>query len=467
VLVLLLARLGVTLAFAAGAGPRAAAVGEALGRRAQAMGRAQTAHGAVTMAAAAAELAGAPAVAVLDGEDAVQAGLGAMAQARRDGCPLVVLGPPPGAADACLPGLIEVTSLAEAVRTLHAPVRRPVFIGCDGAEPPDAEPALAASPDVARHPAPDPACLDEAARRLAAGTRPVVVVGRHARSPEDAQWVRAFAEALPAPVVTAAKARGVMPEPHPLALGELGGEVAAAALERADVVIALGVDAADVGPSPWRWAAPVIEIAPVTMTAAPWTAAVQVPAAAALVLEELAPRVNAAPRADWDMTELDALKRRLVAVREAVAPGGGDARAAAVVGRVREATPRGTIAVFEPRWRAAAASWQCTAPGELLVPAAPGLRGSAVAAALAVRRMAPARGVVAFTDAPGLAESMAELAHPGPGFAVVVLDGLPATLFAGVRALGCLAIAAPDPGLAAEQAARAAHGARPLVVAAS
>ncbi len=95
-------------------------------------------------------------------------------------------------------------------------------------------------------PAP-PAALDgdlieRAARMIRAARRPLVIAGLGCRA-ADAKWLRAFAEALPAPVLTTYKAKGAIPDPHPLALGIFtGGALEEPLVKRADLIIAFGLD---------------------------------------------------------------------------------------------------------------------------------------------------------------------------------------------------------------------------------
>ncbi|MBI2217859.1 MAG: thiamine pyrophosphate-binding protein [Candidatus Rokubacteria bacterium] len=470
-------RLGATHAFVC-SGWRSAAVRHAVSGRGGRVVEALTARGATMMAAAIAELGGVPVLIALDGEAAVQAALGALVQARRDGARVVAVGPSPALGDEVLREAADVTTVDRAV---HGSARRgPVLVACDD---PDSVAAPSPLVDARQSGAasaggmgglespPMTSVLDEVAGRLVSCARPVIVVGTGARALEDSQWVRAFAEALPAPVVVTAKARGVIPEPHPLALGELGGDVASSALERADLIVTLGVEEPESVEIAWGWTAAVIEISAVPVTGAPWRPATRVRGAAALVLEELAPRVKDRARADWDMTELDALKRRLVVARATARAGGPASRAGEVVALVREATVPGTVAVFEARWRAAASAWQCVGPGELLVPSPPGVSGSAVTGALAVREAGSERPIVCFTDAEGFAESLVELgAREGGGerahggFSIVALERIAPSLLAAARSLGCAVMTAGDPRSVAEQAARAATGDRPVVI---
>ncbi|MCL5777669.1 thiamine pyrophosphate-binding protein [Limibaculum sp. FT325] len=96
-------------------------------------------------------------------------------------------------------------------------------------------------------PAPGEA-LDRAREMLAAARRPVIVAGLDVlNEPGGAEALRAFAEAGGIPVVTTYKAKGVLPEDHPLSLGGHGLSPKADAillplLREADVVISAGYD---------------------------------------------------------------------------------------------------------------------------------------------------------------------------------------------------------------------------------
>jgi acetolactate synthase I/II/III large subunit len=83
----------------------------------------------------------------------------------------------------------------------------------------------------------------EAARMISEAKRPVLYVGGGVIKAEAAKELRELAELTGAPVVTTLMARGAFPDSHPLHLGMPGmhGTVAAVgALQRADLVVALG-----------------------------------------------------------------------------------------------------------------------------------------------------------------------------------------------------------------------------------
>lgn len=90
------------------------------------------------------------------------------------------------------------------------------------------------------------AAVDAAVSALAAAERPVVYAGGGARrSDEGARVVRELAAALDAPVVTSYKGKGVVDEASDRWLGVTGSHTpagAVAALDAADVVLALGTD---------------------------------------------------------------------------------------------------------------------------------------------------------------------------------------------------------------------------------
>ena len=156
---------------------------------------------------------------------------------------------------------------------------------------------------------PDPRTLDRAAELIRAASRPVVIAGLQCR-PEDTPWLRAFAEALPAPVLATSQAKEALPETHPLALGVFtGGEQDDAVLGRADLIVAFGLDPTELNPRRWPYPALVVCLTRTPPSGLPFTPLVEVAGDLALILEELAPRLRGQKQADWDMWELDRFKK--------------------------------------------------------------------------------------------------------------------------------------------------------------
>jgi acetolactate synthase-1/2/3 large subunit len=265
----------------------------------------------------------------------------------------------------------------------------------------------------------DPRQLDAVAERLAASTRPLIVAGRECRTPGSAGWLRAFAEALPAPVLVTPAARGALPDPHPLAFGLLRAD--AAVLARADLVVALGVDPIELQAAGVTLGGSVLRLGrgaggpAAVLTAGDGHATVAAEGDVPVLLEELAPRLRDRVRADWDVAELDRLRRAIAA--PAVEPA-----LAALVRRVRDATPAGTAAVFSRALEPLSALWQAVGPGELIV------ADPVVPAAIAVALARPDAATVVF--ARGDRALLAELGTARDVHARVILlvvDGPEAT----------------------------------------
>ena len=159
-------------------------------------------------------------------------------------------------------------------------------------------------------PPPDSRALDRAAELISAASRPVVIAGRQCRSPEDAEWLRAFAEALPAPVLTTEKAQGVLPEAHPLSFGTFTGrDQDDAVLGLADLIVTFGLDPDELNLGGWPYAAVAVHLSRAPHAGYPFMPLVEVVGDLALSLEELAPRLRGKTRADWDMFQLARLRK--------------------------------------------------------------------------------------------------------------------------------------------------------------
>jgi pyruvate oxidase len=117
--------------------------------------------------------------------------------------------------------------------------------------------APAGSPDgrYSRRPVgPDTDALARATELVAAARRPVIVVGHGARGARDD--VVALAEQLGAPVLTTFKAKGLVPDTHPLGAGVLGRSgtpVASWLMNEADLLLVVGASFSNhTGIAPWQ-----------------------------------------------------------------------------------------------------------------------------------------------------------------------------------------------------------------------
>src|SRR5207237_6920914 len=99
----------------------------------------------------------------------------------------------------------------------------------------------------------EPAQIAEAAERILAAERPVIIAGNGVLIAQGYQQLRELAEAAGLPVTTTAAGKGTFPETHPLALGVFGtfGTPAAnACLGEADLVLVVG---SKLSPSDTAW----------------------------------------------------------------------------------------------------------------------------------------------------------------------------------------------------------------------
>jgi acetolactate synthase-1/2/3 large subunit len=304
-----------------------------------------------------------------------------------------------------------------AVRLALQDPRGPVHLDL----PPDvagqAAPAAAADATAPPSRALDTPALARAAAMIVDARRPLVLAGLQCRSSE-AKWLRAFCEAIPAPVLTTYKSKGVVPDPHPLSMGVFtGGVLEEPIVRRADLIIAFGLDPVELIPRRWPYDAPVLSLTRCPSRepgirasggGAYFTPALEVVGDLAAMLEDLAPRLVRQSRADWDVAEVDRLRRARLGALEIAVQGLAPHR---VVQLARELTFPGTIASVDAgaHMFPATAYWQAVELGELLISNGLATMGFALPAAIAAQLAHPERRVICFTGDGGLMMVAAEL----------------------------------------------------------
>jgi acetolactate synthase I/II/III large subunit len=307
--------------------------------------------------------------------------------------------------------------VAHAVQLALAEPRGPVHLDlpADAASQPGLP--VAASMAPAALPSPDPPMLDRASAMMLGAKRPVVIAGLQCR-PSDAKWLRAFCEALPAPVLTTYKAKGAIPDPHPLSMGVFtGGVLEEPIVRRADLIITFGLDPVELIARRWRYTTPVLSLARYPSSVpgvvspgggAYFTPALEVVGDLGSILEELAPRLVGRYQADWDVAEVDRLRSARLRALEVAVPGLAPHR---VVQLAREATPAGTIASVDAGAHMFPATqyWEAVEPGELLISNGLATMGFALPAAIAAQLVHPERRVLCLTGDAGLMMVASEL----------------------------------------------------------
>lgn len=280
-------------------------------------------------------------------------------------------------------------------------------------------------PDTSRVPGPSPSAIRAAGKLLARRGRTVVIAGLGCRGAKSARAFQDLAEHLGAPVLTTHKAKGVIPEDHPLAAGVFaGGRLGEDLLARADGILVVGVDPVELLPRAWGGGQPVVSLAEYRVGPRPFDTASEIIADLPESLDAL--REALPPGGGWGLAEwagrggaFKARARRLLAEvcagqgREGLSPH-------RVVEIAREIFPRETVVTVDSgaHTYVAAAFWDSFRPKEFLCSGGLATLGYALPAATAAKLSDPQRPVLALVGDGGFLASL-------PDVATAVRLGLP------------------------------------------
>jgi len=270
---------------------------------------------------------------------------------------------------------------------------------------------------------PDKASLRPALDVLARARRPIILAGLGALWDRAGKELVAFAEQLGAPVLTSTKAKGVVPEDHPLRAGILiGGLIEREMVGQADLIVTVGLDGVELQPKPWPYAAPVLSLANVPSLDA------LVPASPELVgnLRELLSALTEHGKAGsgWGEASARMFRDQVADALDVPTNGLSPQRLVEVA---REVLPRDTVATCD-----AGASrllvvqkWQAFGAREFLTSNGLATMGYAIPGGIGARLAHPDRPVVCFTGDGGFLMAIAELhtsVRENLPIVVVVLD---------------------------------------------
>ena len=292
------------------------------------------------------------------------------------------------------------------------PVHLDVPISAAAARVPPAPPVRRRPPAVPAVPA--PSALTRARRWVAEAERPVILAGLDAVNERAGEPLRRIAEALGAPVVTTYKAKGLVPEDHPLSLGGAGLSPRADGhllplIRAADLILLAGYDPIEMRAG-WRgvWdpaEARVIEVAAEPgrhgMHGATMSVVGHVGATLALLAEGLAPRRT------WPGGEPAATRAALAAAF----PTDEEWGPAAVVDECRRVLPGDAVATADSGAHRILLSqmWRTPMPRGLLQSSGLCTMGCALPLALGRLAAEPGRTVVAFSGDAGFLMVAGEL----------------------------------------------------------
>ena len=236
--------------------------------------------------------------------------------------------------------------------------------------------------------------------------RPLVIAGLGARRVEDAIAIRSLCERRGIPAMVTYKAKGVVPDSHPLFAGVFtNAAIEQPILRESDLVLGVGLDPVELLPRPWTVSAPVLYCGrwPVADDHVPF--ALQLIAEIAAALDELE-RSMSPP--DWSREEVQehaARQRRLASVP---APGLSAQRVIEIAARRLAATCRVTVDAGAHMFPATM-FWPVGAPGEMLISNGLSTMGFALPAAIGASLLDGDRPVVALTGDGGLLMCAGEL----------------------------------------------------------
>lgn len=262
--------------------------------------------------------------------------------------------------------------------------------------------------------APAGADLDQARGWLAGSTRPIIIAGVDAMNQGCAAALTHFAEAFGAPVITTYKAKGIIPEDHPLALGGAGLSPLADThllplIHAADLILCVGYDPIEMRTG-WRdvWTPQTQKI--VDITAAPnhhymHQSSLNIIADCTATLNAIAAGVS--PQDTWPDQAPAQTKEALAKAFPADDTWGP----AAVIDTCRSTLPRNTVASADSGAHRILLSqmWQCYAPRGLIQSSALCTMGCAVPLAMGASLATQDTPVVSFSGDAGFLMVAGEL----------------------------------------------------------
>jgi acetolactate synthase-1/2/3 large subunit len=299
--------------------------------------------------------------------------------------------------DAAAVGVMAEKALGIATEGRHGPVHIDVPISVADAPADPFEMRRAKASQVA----PWGDDLAKARTWLANAQRPVMIVGLDVLQDGSAETVRSFAQRHNVPVITTYKAKGVLPEDHPLCLGGAGLSPLADRhllpfVERADLVLCVGYDPIEMRPG-WQnvWDPASVNVIDIHadpnhhfMHQAGLSFIADTGAALSVLSDEVAPQET------WPGGDIAAIKdalRTAFPKDDAWGPAG-------VVAECRAVLPVGAIATVDSGAHRILLSqmWECALPKTLLQSSGLCTMGCAVPLAIGAKIAAPEKTVVSF-----------------------------------------------------------------------
>lgn len=261
--------------------------------------------------------------------------------------------------------------------------------------------------------------------------KPLALVGAGVQIDGAEHELRRFIEAWRVPFITTYKAKGVVPEDHPLCVGATGlspvvDKIHMAHVRESDVVMTIGFDPVELRSdwiAPWDEKKQTVNIDLVPNTHHVYRSAIEYAGSIGGALRTLRGKASKRTPTRWPDADLDRYRRTVQqAITAAPAKGMGPYQAALAL---REVFPRDTIATVDTGSHRILINhvWQSYEPRRLLQSSGLGSMGYALPAAIAAGLLFPKRPVLAMMGEAGLdmvIGEMALLAHHKLALTLVV-----------------------------------------------
>lgn len=260
---------------------------------------------------------------------------------------------------------------------------------------------------LARLYAGEPSGFSRVVGRIREAKAPAIIAGMGIRWDGAYPGLKALAERVGAPVFCTPKAKGALPENHPYSAGVfIGGKLELDILGKADLIIGVGLDPADMLAKPWRYSQPIIAIDRVANSSEIYHAELEVVGNIAEILAMLCEALPAEHK--WDETVAPAYRKK---VYDALALPTQGLAPFKVSDITRALTSEDVILTTDVGAAKLLFSqiWRPHAPNSVLMSNPLGTMGFGVPSAIAAKLVFPNRQVVSLCGDGGFAMRMSEL----------------------------------------------------------
>ena len=253
----------------------------------------------------------------------------------------------------------------------------------------------------------EPMRFADVVRRIREAKAPAIIAGMGIRWDRAYPELKAFSERIGGPVFCTPKAKGALPENHPYSAGVfIGGKLELDILGKADLIIGVGLDPADMLAKPWRYSQPLIAIDRVANANEIYHAEIELVGNIAELLALLTEALPAEHK--WDERVAPAYRKKVYDALALFTQGLAPFR---VFDITRELTSEDVILTTDVGASKLLLSqiWRPYQPNSVLMSNPLGTMGFGVPSALAAKLIFPNRQVVSLCGDGGFSMRMAEL----------------------------------------------------------